>query len=159
MCFAPDVLSDLTIPEADKIFLRDAGMPTPGRKIGIYKLTWDAALTRVEEERRRIGWNYGIPYLIAEPDGAVMEASHPQLPGGGLYNILPERRINSSVKQFAAFLTEEDMYYRCCPPYARTGVDNISLLEERWVTIDPEAMADPMTYWQLFIEEERMPTQ
>ncbi|MEQ1808843.1 MAG: SUKH-4 family immunity protein [Terricaulis sp.] len=158
-CFAPDVLSDLRIPDFDKTFLRDVGMPTPGRKIGANDLSWDVALTPVEKERRRIGWNYGSPYLIGEPDGTVMEASRPQLPGAGLYNILPERRINSSVRQFAAFLTEEDMWRTRCPPYARDDVDNVSLLEERWVRIDPEAMADPMTYWQIFIDEERMPTQ
>lgn len=152
-----DVLRDVRIPEASKKFLVDVGMPSPGRKIGPYELSWELSLPIASESRRVFARNYLHPYLLDEREGGcVLSAGRPALPGSAR-KMNAERWLNSSVEQFAAYITEQDKLHSRAPPYDSREIDNVALLEERWRAIDPAAIADPNGFWGLGIYDLRMP--
>jgi hypothetical protein len=152
-----DVLRDVRIPEGSKAFLANVGMPSPGRKIGPYELSWELSLPDVGEDKREFARNYSAPYLLDEGNGGcVLAASNPALPGSRRA-MNPERWLNSSVEQFAAFITEQDKLHSRAAPYDIKDADNVALLERRWKEIDPAALADPNGFWGLGIYDLRMP--
>lgn len=150
-------LRDVRIPTASKAFLIDVGLPSPGRDISGWSLTWEPNLPRFGKtgELRLLGRNRGFsPFLLDEDrNGCVIWRAEDD----GF-----ERYVNASVEQFAASLLEMD---RFCEETGRTMDDpfdralfarRITTLEDELRAIDETGISTKESMWRSDLFEMRL---
>lgn len=147
--WSENVLREVRIPAASKAFLINVGLPSPGRDITGWSLSWEPNLPHFDRknELRLLGRNRGLsPFLLDESHhGCVIWRAKDD----GF-----ERYLNASVEQFAASLLEMDKF---CEETGRTMNDpfdrplfarRINALEGALMAIDETAFAIEASMWR-----------
>jgi len=144
-----EALANIRISDASKAFLLNVGMPPTKSIVGL-DYTWDLALPAFGAGRRVLGRYHSTPLLIDElAGGCVIWPRLPSLPGS-TRAWSAERWYNSSVEQYAMFLTA---FRRFFTALVRTDAA-FDALEEELTRIDPPAV-DPNGPWGVLLLEER----
>lgn len=156
-------LSGAMISESSRAFLETVGLPPTKHILGL-DYRWQESLPRHGEGRRVLGiYDKRVPLLLDEKaGGCVIALNSPPLPGS-TRAWEPERWYNSSVEQFAQFLTEFDMFFKSpehWEEFSKIGDERmtprfsqkIEMLERRLIEIDAAA-ADPNGPWGILLLE------
>ena len=156
-------LSGAMISESSRAFLEIAGLPPTEHILGL-DYRWQETLPLRGEGRRVLGiYDKRVPLLLDETaGGCVIRLNSPPLPGS-TRAWYPESWYNSSVEQFAQFLTEFDMFFkspehravlstigdeRMTPRFSQ----QIEMLERRLAKIDSAAV-DRNGPWSILLWE------
>ena len=157
-------LTRAVLPDSSIAFLETVGLPPTKGVLGL-DYRWEPSLPEQRGGRRVLGRYHSVPLLLDETaGGCVIKLNSPDLPGS-TRAWQPERWYNSSVEQFALFLTEFSRFFRSPEHVAvrsKLGSERntprfseqVDMLEKRLAEID-HAATDPNGPWGLLLWETR----